>query len=79
MEFRDAPCASQFAAELVPRLLAAFGTRPERFATADDLQAYSGIAPVTERSGKHEMVRFRWACPKFLRQTFHEFAAFFDP
>ena len=61
---------------LAPRLLAAFGTRRERFATADDLQAYSGIAPVTERSGQHERVRFRWACPKFLRQTFHEFAAF---
>jgi hypothetical protein len=29
---------------------------------------------VTERSGKHEWVHRRFACPKFLRQTFHEFA-----
>ena len=39
------------------------------------MQCLSGIAPVTERSGKSEWVHFRWACPKFLRQTFHEFAA----
>jgi len=35
----------------------------------------SGIAPVTKRSGKSCVVHRRWACPKFLRQTFHEFAA----
>jgi hypothetical protein len=33
------------------------------------------IAPVLERSGKTEWVHFRWACPKFLRQTFHEWAS----
>jgi transposase len=38
------------------------------------MQSYSGIAPVTRRSGKSTSVRRRWACPKFLRQTFHEFA-----
>ena len=59
-----------------PRLLAAFGTRRERFQTAAQLQAYSGVAPVVERSGKRTRIRFRWACPKFLRQSFHEFAAF---
>jgi len=30
--------------------------------------------PVTERSGKRKWVHFRWACPKFLRQSFHEWA-----
>ena len=25
-------------------------------------------------SGKHCWVHWRWACPKFLRQTFHEWA-----
>jgi hypothetical protein len=29
---------------------------------------------VKEASGKTERVHFRLACPKFLRQTFHEFA-----
>ena len=61
---------------LAPRLLAAFGTRRERFAAAAQMQAYSGIAPVTQRSGRHEVTRFRWGAPKFLRQSFHEFAAF---
>jgi transposase len=60
---------------LVPRLIAAFGTRRERFDSAYEVQCLSGIAPVTEKSGKSEWVHFRWACPKFLRQTFHEFAA----
>jgi transposase len=61
-------------AALAPRLLAAFGSQRERYANAEDVQAYTGIAPVTERSGKKKWVHFRWACPKFLRQSFHEWA-----
>jgi hypothetical protein len=38
------------------------------------MQTFSGIAPVTKRSGKSRSVVRRWACPDFLRQTFHEFA-----
>jgi transposase len=59
---------------LAPRLLVALGTDRERFDTALDLATFSGIAPVTQRSGKHTFVHWRLACPKFLRQTFHEFA-----
>jgi transposase len=59
---------------LAPRLLAAFGSRRDRYDTAADMQQFSGIAPVLERSGKTAWVHFRWACPKFLRQTFHEWA-----
>ena len=59
---------------LVPRLIVAFGTRRERFADAGEMQRYSGIAPVKVASGKSVQVHFRRACPKFLRQTFHEFA-----
>jgi len=59
---------------LVPRLIVAFGTQRDRYQNAGELQNYSGIAPVTESSGKSEWVHFRFACPKFLRQTFHEFA-----
>ena len=61
-------------AVLAPRLLAAFGSQRERYANAAEVQAYSGIAPVTERSGKKKWIHFRWACPKFLRQSFHEWA-----
>jgi transposase len=61
-------------AALAPRLLAAFGSQRERYANAEEVQTYTGIAPVTERSGKKKWVHFRWACPKFLRQTFHEWA-----
>ena len=37
---------------LTPRLLAAFGEQRDRFQNAAELQKYSGIAPVTQRSGK---------------------------
>jgi transposase len=59
---------------LAPRLLVAFGEQRERFGSAEDLQKYSGIAPVTERSGKKEWVHWRWQCSTFLRQTFVEWA-----
>jgi transposase len=59
---------------LAPRLLAAFGADRDRFETAVQVQQFSGIAPVTERSGKMKWVHRRWACPKFVLQTFHEFA-----
>jgi transposase len=59
---------------MTPRLIAAFGTQRDRYATASAIQCYAGIAPVTESSGKQRLVHWRWACPKFLRQTFHEWA-----
>ena len=59
---------------LAPRLLTAFGTDRSRHPTAQDMQAYAGIAPVIERSGKSCWTHWRWNCPKFLRQTFHEYA-----
>jgi transposase len=59
---------------LAPRLLCAFGSQKDRWKNADSLAAFSGIAPVTRKSGKQCQVKRRYACPKFLRQTFHEFA-----
>jgi transposase len=59
---------------LAPRLLCAFGSQRDRWANADSLAAFSGIAPVSIKSGKQCQVQRRFACPKFLRQTFHEFA-----
>jgi len=57
-----------------PRLLAAMGSDRERFGSADEVQTFSGIAPVTKRSGKIHYVHRRYACPRFIRQTFHEWA-----
>src|SRR4029450_6606331 len=57
------------------RLLVSFGEQRERYTTAAAWQKYAGIAPVTERSGKKAWVHWRLQCPKFLRQTFVEWAA----
>jgi transposase len=59
---------------LAPRLAAAWGTDRERFESAEQVATWSGIAPVMKRSGKTCVVAQRWICPKFLKQTFHEFA-----
>lgn len=62
-------------AAMAPRLLAAMGSDRERLTSAQEVQQLSGIAPVTKQSGKTCVVHRRWAASKFLRQTFHEFAA----
>lgn len=59
---------------LAPRLAVALGTDRNRW-TAETLQTFSGIAPLTVSSGSSKWVHARWMCPKFFRQTFHEFAA----
>jgi Transposase/Transposase IS116/IS110/IS902 family len=56
------------------RLTAAMGTDRDRWTTVDELLCYSGVAPVLERSGKLTWMRWRYFCPKFLRQSFHEYA-----
>lgn len=61
-------------AAMAPRLLSAFGSQRDRFEAASEVQAYSGIAPVTKRSGRQLQTTWRWGAPKFIRQSFHEFA-----
>jgi len=62
-------------AVLGPRLLASLGANRERFAKgAAQLQCYTGVAPVTKRSGGSQRIHRRYGCPKFHRQSFHEFA-----
>jgi len=58
----------------VPRLIAAFGTRRERYQSAFEVECESGIAPVHIASGKTDRASMRRACQKFTRQTFQEFA-----
>ncbi|MGJ3248875.1 MAG: IS110 family transposase [Elainellaceae cyanobacterium] len=78
--FDHHPDSSLFAAlpgagpHLAPRLLVAFGDDRDRYHSAQDLLRYAGIAPVKEKSGKKEWIHWRWSCPKFLRQTFVEWA-----
>src|ERR1700736_4040482 len=70
--FRSLPAAG---AALAPRLVAFFGTDRQRYASGEKVARFTGIAPVRERSGKRDWIHFRYACPKFLRQTFHEWAS----
>jgi transposase len=60
--------------QLGPRLVAVFGTDRSRYEEAVNIATYSGVAPVIERSGQQEWIRWRWHCPKFLRQSLVEFA-----
>jgi len=69
--FESLPGAGE---QLAPRLFVVFGSDRSRWADATDIQKYSGIAPVVERSGKSLWVHRRLARPIFVCQTFHEFA-----
>jgi hypothetical protein len=69
--FESLPGAGE---QLAPRLFAVFGSNRSRWADATDIQKYSGIAPVVERSGKSIWVHRRLSRPIFVCQTFHEFA-----
>ncbi len=57
-----------------PRLLAAMGSNRDRFQSADEVCKVVGVAPVLKRSGKKTWVYWRYACSRFLRQTFVEWA-----
>jgi transposase len=70
--FRSLPGAGP---ALAPRLLVAFGTRRDRFASATEVAQFYGIAPVVKQSGHSKTTHMRSRCPKFGRQTFHENAA----
>jgi transposase len=60
---------------LAPRLCCAFGSERSRYQSAAAIQQYSGIAPVTERSGKNQhWVHRRWGRPHFVHQSFFEYA-----
>ena len=56
------------------RLTTAMGTARDRWTTLHELLCFSGVAPVLERRGKSTWIRWRYFCPTFLRQSFHEYA-----
>ena len=71
----DAPIFRSFPGAgpaLAPRLLVAFGTQRDRFASAQEVQQLFGIAPVKIESGQSAAIYMRHRCPKFGRQSFHE-------
>src|SRR5436190_559082 len=59
---------------LCPRLAVLFGQDRTRFGSAAEVQMLTGSAPVSEKSGKKNLVYMRWACSTFQRQTMVEFA-----
>ncbi|HEV7402697.1 MAG TPA: transposase, partial [Chthoniobacteraceae bacterium] len=67
--FRSLPGAG---AAMAPRLSVLFGTDRARWLNPGELQTYYGIAPVTEQSGGHKRVHWRWSAPLFARQTLVE-------
>ena len=69
--FADLPGAGP---ALAPRLLASFGEERDRFPDAQNLQRLAAVAPVMVCSGKSRLTIWRWQAPKFLRQTFVEWA-----
>jgi transposase len=58
----------------VPALWAELGDAPGRWQTAQHLQGHAGAVPVTERSGKAHVVKFRFACNTHLRAAVHQLA-----
>jgi transposase len=59
---------------LAPGLLAKFGDHRDRFPTPVGVQALAGTCPVTERSGKKKLVKFRHGCDKEFRRIAQQFA-----
>jgi transposase len=56
------------------RLLGSLGSQRERYPCATNLQCYTGIAPVTKKSGNSCHIHRRYLCSKFHKQSFHEYA-----
>jgi len=59
---------------LAPKLLSIMGDNKKVYLSSSEIQAYSGVAPVTKRSGKSSRVKFRYACNKEYRNTLTTFA-----
>jgi len=59
---------------LAPALLAKFGDDRARFATAASVQALAGTCPVTDRSGKRKLIKFRKGCDREFRRIVQQWA-----
>jgi transposase len=56
------------------QVLAEWGDCREAYAAPDSVAALAGVTPVTQQSGKHRSVHFRWACNKRFRAAITTFA-----
>ena len=56
------------------QVLAEWGDVREAYEHPDAVAALAGVTPVTNQSGKHKSVHFRWACNKRFRVAFTTFA-----
>jgi transposase len=54
--------------------LAKFGDDRQRFPTPSSVQALAGTCPVTERSGKRKVIKFRQACDREFRYIAQQWA-----
>ncbi len=59
---------------MVPTIWAELGDAPGRWQSWQHLQAYAGMVPVTQRSGKQHRVRFRFACNTHMRYALDRLA-----
>jgi transposase len=69
--FASLPGTGRF---LAPGLLVKFGDDRHRFPTPASLQALAGTCPVTDRSGKRTVIKFRRACDHEFRQITQQWA-----
>ena len=69
--FDSLPGAGKF---LAPALLVKFGDDRQRFPAAASVQALAGTCPVTDRSGKRKVVKFRRACDREFRDIAQKWA-----
>lgn len=67
--FRSLPGAG---AAMAPRLLCALSLLSDQ--SVEQMQRYTGVAPVIERSGTRHWVHRRWNPPRFVHQTLVEWA-----
>lgn len=58
----------------LPTLWAELGDAPGRWQSWQHLQAQAGAVPVTDQSGQHKAVSFRFACNTQLRAAVHQLA-----
>ena len=56
------------------QVLAEWGDVREAYDSPDAVAALAGVTPVTQQSGKHRAVHFRWACNKRFRRAITTFA-----
>lgn len=69
--YRSFPAAGPI---LAARIFAEIGDDPTRFATARNLRAYAGTAPITWSSGADHKVAHRQVCNRFLKTAVHQWA-----